>query len=71
MCSADGECCAALEEWADRVEPMAAATDALLFGGLAVLATGAVLTFVLDQGDTQLSANASSDGVSLGPRGRF
>jgi hypothetical protein len=53
-------------------QTLANVADGLLWGGLAVAATGVVLMFVLaDGGETQASAGCSPDGCGAVVRGRF
>lgn len=72
-CDADGVCDPGFEDLASRGSALAGAADGLLFGGLAVAATGVVLAFVLAESGDDVSAAAActADGCTAQLGGRF
>lgn len=60
MCNAETmRCPPDLQERADDLAALSIATDVLLWGGLAIAATGAILTFVLRDGGSDATVRAS------------
>ncbi|MFK7984462.1 MAG: hypothetical protein AB8I08_00395 [Sandaracinaceae bacterium] len=72
-CDADGVCDPGAEEAASSGAALAGAADGMLFGGLAVAATGIVLAFVLAESGDDVSAGAActSDGCLAQVGGTF
>lgn len=58
-CDADGVCDPGFEDAASSGAALAGAADGMLFGGLAVAATGVVLAFVLAESGDDVSAGAA------------